>query len=146
MLTRGEGYLLQTASAAGLLTSLAAAPYAVSKHAAVAFAEWLAITYRAQGLKVSVLCPQGVETAMLEEAGPVGELLRPEALSPSTVADAVVSGLTAETFLILPHPKVAHYLVHKATSVDAWLGAMSDLQASAHLSPAWPPMTGVLDP
>ena len=133
MLERGEGYLLHTASAAGLLTNLGAAPYAVTKHAAVAFAEWLAITYGDAGIKVSCLCPQGVRTPLLEEAsddlaGAVvlasGELLEPE-----QVADAVVAGLAAEHFLILPHPIVADYWRAKTTDYDRWLGGMRRLQA-----------------
>jgi NAD(P)-dependent dehydrogenase (short-subunit alcohol dehydrogenase family) len=133
MLERGEGYLLQTASAAGLLTNLGAAPYAVTKHAAVAFAEWLAITYGDAGIKVSCLCPQGVRTPLLtsardELAGAVvfasGELLEPE-----QVADAVVAGLAEERFLILPHPVVADYWRAKATDYDRWLGGMRRLLA-----------------
>ena len=138
MIERGGGHLLQTISAAGLLTSLAAAPYAVTKHAAVAFAEWLAITYRAQGLKVSALCPQGVSTKMLEDAGPAAAMLRPEAITVEAVADAVMAGLESERFLILPHPKVAHYVAHKAAAIDAWIDAMVMLQAKANLNPTWP--------
>src|SRR5207302_1124960 len=105
MLAQGEGYLLHTASAAGLLTQLGSAPYAVTKHAAVALAEWLAITYGAAGIKVSCLCPQGVETEMLRRVpGSIGDMLRATALSPDTVADAVVTGLNEERFLILPPP------------------------------------------
>ncbi len=133
MLARGDGYLLATASAAGLLTNLGAAPYAVTKHGAVALAEWLAITHGDAGIKVSCLCPQGVRTPMLlggldQTAGAVvaagGELLEP-----AQVADAVVAGLAAERFLILPHPEVATYLEHKATDPDRWLKGMRKLQA-----------------
>ena len=138
MLERGGGHLLQTISAAGLLTSLAAAPYAVTKHAAVAFAEWLAITYRARGLKVSALCPQGVYTRMLEDAGPAAAMLRPEAITPEAVAEAVMVGLESERFLILPHPKVADYVAQKGSAIDAWIDAMAMLQAKANLHPTWP--------
>ncbi|MBV9279845.1 MAG: SDR family NAD(P)-dependent oxidoreductase, partial [Chloroflexi bacterium] len=133
MLARGRGYLLQTASAAGLLTNLGAAPYTVTKHAAVGFAEWLAITYGDRGIKVSCLCPQGVRTAMLtggtaDLAGAVvlasGGLMEPE-----EVAGAVVDGLAEERFLILPHPEVAGYAAAKAADPDRWIRGMRRLQA-----------------
>jgi len=131
MLARGEGYLLNTASAAGLLTSPGAAPYAVTKHAAVAFAEWLSITYGDQGLKVSCLCPQGVNTRMLEESmSTTGKMLKAGALEPDDVAEAVVVGLGEERFLILPHPEVGEYFLRKATDYDRWLRGMRRLQAS----------------
>jgi len=131
MLARGQGYLLQTASAAGLLTQIAAAPYSVTKHAAVAFAEWLAITYRDRGIKVSCLCPQGVRTNMLEGTeGPIRDLLREHAIEPEAVADAVVKGLAEERFLILPHPEVAEYFRRKAEDYDRWLRGMRRLRAS----------------
>jgi NAD(P)-dependent dehydrogenase (short-subunit alcohol dehydrogenase family) len=129
MLERGEGYLLHTASAAGLLTNLGAAPYAVTKHAAVALAEWIAITYGDAGIKVSCLCPQGVRTNMLLGAGPEGEaLLAAGAIEPEDVADAVVSGIAAERFLILPHPEVADFFRRKADDYDRWLAGMRRLQ------------------
>jgi NAD(P)-dependent dehydrogenase (short-subunit alcohol dehydrogenase family) len=132
MLARGRGYLLQTASAAGLLTQIGSAPYAVTKHAAVAFAEWLAITYGDRGIKVSCLCPMGVHTRMLDDApGGVGDLLRYTALTPDAVADAVVKGLAEERFLILPHPEVADYFRHKADDYDRWLRGMRRLQEKA---------------
>ncbi len=126
---RGGGYLVVTASAAGLLTSLGSAPYAVTKHAAVAFAEWIAITHGGAGVKVSVLCPQGVNTAMLEGDGPLNMLLRPEAVEPEQVADDVVDGIRDERFVILPHPEVGRYFQNKATDYDRWLGGMRKLQA-----------------
>jgi NAD(P)-dependent dehydrogenase (short-subunit alcohol dehydrogenase family) len=130
MLERGEGYLLHTASAAGLLTNLGAAPYAVTKHAAVALAEWIAITYGDAGVKVSCLCPQGVRTNMLLGAGPDGDkLLAATAIEPEAVADAVVAGLAAEHFLILPHPEVAEYVRRKAGDYDRWLAGMRRLQS-----------------
>jgi NAD(P)-dependent dehydrogenase (short-subunit alcohol dehydrogenase family) len=128
MLARGEGYLLQTASAAGLLTQIGSAPYSVTKHAAVAFAEWLAITYGDAGIKVSCLCPQGVRTSMLENAEG-GAFLQEGALEPEEVAEVVVEGLAEERFLILPHPEVAEYFRRKANDYDRWLRGMRRLQA-----------------
>ncbi len=132
MLARGEGYLLQTASAAGLLSQIGSAPYAVTKHAAVAFAEWLSITYGDAGIKVSCLCPQGVLTDMLLDATRERpSFLVPGALTPETVAEAVVQGLAAERFLILPHPEVAEYFSWKAGDYDRWLRGMRRLQAAS---------------
>lgn len=129
MLAAGSGYLLHTASAAGLLTQIGSAPYTVTKHAAVGFAEWLAITYGDRGIKVSCLCPQGVRTRMLAGAPPSAQaMLGEEALSVDTVADAVVAGLADERFLILPHPEVAAYFRRKATDYDRWLHGMRRLQ------------------
>ena len=132
MLERGEGYLLNTASAAGLLSQIGAAPYAVTKHAAVAFAEWLAITYGDRGIKVSCLCPQGVRTRMLDgdEFHGITNFLRDSALDPAFVADVVVQGLASEQFLILPHPEVAEYIKRKAGDYDRWLRGMRKFQAS----------------
>lgn len=127
MLLRGGGYLASTASAAGLLTQIGSAPYAVTKHAAVAFAEWLSVTYGDRGLKVSVLCPQAVRTAMT--AGGPGVAGVDGMLEPDEVADVVVEGLAAERFLILPHPRVAEYMRRKATDIDRWLAGMRRLQA-----------------
>jgi NAD(P)-dependent dehydrogenase (short-subunit alcohol dehydrogenase family) len=128
MLKQGSGYLLQTASAAGLLTQIGAAPYSVTKHAAVAFAEWLSITYHRQGLRVSCLCSQGVHTRMLDDsATAIADWLRPTALTPEQVADTVVQGLAEERFLILPHPEVAVYFQHKANDNERWLRAMRRL-------------------
>jgi NAD(P)-dependent dehydrogenase (short-subunit alcohol dehydrogenase family) len=129
MLARGSGYLLQTASAAGLLTQIGSAPYAVTKHAAVAFAEWLAVTYGDRGIKVSCLCPQGVRTPMLEQASaPIRGLLDGSAIEVEAVADAVIDGLADERFLILPHPEVAEYVRRKAADHDRWLRGMRRLQ------------------
>lgn len=125
---RESGYFLATASAAGLLTNIGAAQYTVTKHAVVAFAEWLSITYGDQGIKVSCLCPQGVETRMLEESGPVADLLRESALTVGQVAEVVVEGLRQESFLILPHPEVAEYLRNKTLDHDRWLAGMRRLQ------------------
>jgi len=129
MLARGEGYLLQTASAAGLLTEVEAAPYSVTKHATVALAEWLAIEYKDRGIRVSCLCPQGVLTNML--LGPDGSresFLKAGAIPPEQVAEAVVQGLAEERFLILPHPEVAEYFRRKAADYDRWLRGMSRLK------------------
>jgi NAD(P)-dependent dehydrogenase (short-subunit alcohol dehydrogenase family) len=126
---RGTGYLVVTASAAGLLTSIGSAPYAVTKHAAVAFAEWVAITHGGSGVGVSVLCPQGVKTAMINGDDRLSRLLQPEAVEPEQVADDVVAGVRDERFLILPHPEVAQYFQNKAGDYDRWLGGMRKLQA-----------------
>lgn len=130
MLARGEGYLLQTVSAAGLLSQIGSAPYAVTKHAALALAEWLAITYGDQGIKVSALCPQGVRTAMLEQSdAQTKAILDAGALTPEQVAEAVVQGLAAGQFLILPHPEVLEYFRRKASDYDRWIRGMRKLQA-----------------
>lgn len=125
---RGEGYFLATVSAAGLLTNLKAAQYSVTKHAALAFAEWLSVTYGDQGIRVSALCPQGVRTRLLDAADEFRALLEPVALEPDEVAEAVVEGLADESFLILPHPEVAKYFQNKANDYDRWLGGMRKLQ------------------
>jgi NAD(P)-dependent dehydrogenase (short-subunit alcohol dehydrogenase family) len=131
MLARKDGYLLQTVSAAGLLTQIGSAPYAVTKHAALSLAEWLAITYGDHGIKVSALCPQGVKTRMLAQAEfGGGTFLLEGALEPDQVAEAVVKGLEEEHFLILPHPEVLEYLRRKATDYDRWLRGMRRLQAN----------------
>ena len=129
MLARGGGYLLQTASAAGLLSQVGSAPYAVTKHAAVAFAEWLAITYGDHGLKVSVLCPQAVRTAMTDGIPGGGVAGIDGMLEADLVAEAVIEGLAAERFLILPHPEVAEYVRRKGEDVERWLRGMRRLQA-----------------
>jgi NAD(P)-dependent dehydrogenase (short-subunit alcohol dehydrogenase family) len=126
MLERGDGYLLQTASAAGLLSQVGSAPYSVTKHAAVALAEWLSITY-GPAIKVSCLCPQGVFTNMLQTPGT--EFLHAEAISPEQVAQCVVEGLASEKFLILPHPVVRDYVLRKADDHDRWIRGMRRLQA-----------------
>jgi NAD(P)-dependent dehydrogenase (short-subunit alcohol dehydrogenase family) len=131
MLARGRGYLLQTVSAAGLLSQIGSAPYAVTKHAALALAEWIAIEHGDRGIGVSVLCPQGVRTNMLLRPRPGGEsFLLPGALDPEQVAEEVVKGLAAEQFLILPHPEVAEYFRRKAADYDRWLRGMRRLRNS----------------
>jgi NAD(P)-dependent dehydrogenase (short-subunit alcohol dehydrogenase family) len=124
------GRFVVTASAAGLLTMIGAAPYSVTKHAAVGFAEWLSVTYGHRGVAVQAICPQGVQTRMLEQAGPLKELLtRDAALTPDEVADAWVESLTEDRFLVLPHPEVARYYAARAADTDAWLAGMRKLQA-----------------
>lgn len=131
MLARHEGYLLQTVSAAGLLTQLGSAPYAVTKHAALALAEWISITHGDQGIQVSALCPQGVRTGMLKRAEfGGGAFLLENALEPEQVAEEVVKGLAEERFLILPHPEVAEFFRRKATDYERWLRGMRRLQAN----------------
>jgi len=131
MLARGKGYILATASAAGLLAQIGSAPYSVTKHAAVAFAEWLSITHGDAGIKVSCLCPQGVNTDLLRRsAGGPGNFLRANALEASDVAEAVVKAIDEERFLVLPHPEVAEYFSRKATDYDRWLRGMRSLKAS----------------
>jgi NAD(P)-dependent dehydrogenase (short-subunit alcohol dehydrogenase family) len=132
MLARGEGYLLNTASAAGLLTNIGNAPYSATKHAAVGLAEWLAITYGDRGIKVSCLCPQGVRTNMLlgSPGDPSTEVVLAQgAIEPEQAADAVIEGLRAERFLILPHPEVSEYVQRKAADPDRWIAGMRKLQA-----------------
>jgi NAD(P)-dependent dehydrogenase (short-subunit alcohol dehydrogenase family) len=129
MIERGAGYFLITASAAGLLTHPTAAPYAVSKHAAVAFAEWLSIAYQDLGIRVSCLCPQGVKTNLIASAeGEPENFLMAEAITAEACADAVVKGLEAEKFLILPHTEVAQYIVNKAENYDRWLHSLRKIR------------------
>ena len=133
---RGEGYFCSTASAAGLLSQIGSAPYSLTKHAAVAFAEWMSITYGDQGVRVSCLCPQGVNTAMLRAGddpagGPASSVVRAagRVLEPAEVAEIVVATISAEAFLILPHPEVLTYLQRKTGDYDRWLAGMRKLQA-----------------
>ena len=142
MLARGGDYLLHTVSAAGLLTHPQSATYAVTKHASLAFAEWLSIAYGDQGIRVSALCPQGVSTDMLMRAEREGGRRRADgasasqgflvegAVTPEQVADDVVKGLAEERFLILPHPEVAEYVRRRATDHERWLRGMRKLRAS----------------
>jgi len=134
MLERGSGYILTTASAAGLLTNIGAAPYSVTKHAAVALAEWIAVTYGERGIGVSCLCPQFVDTPMLEAFGGHTDETRSWvqgiAISTEEVAQAVADGIRSEKFLILPHPDVGDYFKNKATDYDRWIKGMQKLQRS----------------
>jgi len=119
------GRLVVTASAAGLLTMPTSAPYAVTKHAAVAFAEWLSMTYGDQGIVVQALCPQGVNTRMVPASGRIREMLfRDGAPQPADVAEDVWQALHGSEFLILPHSQVRDYYVHRATDTDRWLAGM----------------------
>lgn len=136
---RGHGYFLSTASAAGLVTQIGSATYSVTKHAAVAFSEWLSVTYGAQGVAVSCLCPMGVNTAMLtgdaESTGAGGTGARAVigagvVLEPLDVADVVVAGLAEERFLILPHPEVLEFFRRKGSDYDRWISGMQRYQAS----------------
>ena len=134
-LARGGGYFCSTASAAGLLSQIGSGPYSVTKHAAVSFAEWVSITYGDRGVKVSCLCPQGVNTNMLRQSdegfGNATNVVRAAGvvLEPSEVAVVVSDAIAAERFLILPHPEVADYEQRKAADRDRWLGGMRKLQA-----------------
>jgi NAD(P)-dependent dehydrogenase (short-subunit alcohol dehydrogenase family) len=135
---RGSGYFLTTASAAGMLTQIGSAPYAVTKHAAVAFAEWLSVTYGHAGIRASCLCPMGVNTPMLnagvdsEDGVTAGDVVRAAGgvLEPEEVADVVVDALREERFLVLPHPEVLTFFQRKASDYDRWLAGMRRLQAA----------------
>jgi NAD(P)-dependent dehydrogenase (short-subunit alcohol dehydrogenase family) len=128
-LERGSGRFVATVSAAGVLTMVGSAPYSVSKHAALAFAEWLSVSYRHRGIEVHAVCPQGVRTDMLRGTGRTGEqVLVPGAIEPEQVADAVMTGIDEGRFLILPHPEVGRYYAHRANDPDRWLAGMRTLQ------------------
>ena len=128
-LERGRGRFVVTASAAGLLTMLGTATYSVTKHAAESYAEWLAATYGHRGLMVHCICPQGVRTNMLAQSGPAGQVvLQDAAIEPEQVADALLEGMAAGRFLILPHPEVAGYYQMRATDPDRWLRGMNRMQ------------------
>jgi NAD(P)-dependent dehydrogenase (short-subunit alcohol dehydrogenase family) len=128
-LERGHGRFVSTVSAAGLLTMIGAAPYSVTKHGAYAFAEWLSLTYRHRGVKVHAICPQGVRTDMLDATGSAGDLvLKPTAIEPEDVANALFKGIAEDRFLILPHPEVADYYRLRASDPDRWLTNMNHIQ------------------
>ena len=127
MVARGEGYFLVTASAAGLLSVVESAPYAVTKHAALAFAEWLRIAYGRRGVRVSCLCPQSVQTDMVSGDG--GSAGVDGILTPAQVAAEVVAVMRDEQFLVLPHPEVAQYFRNKSENYDRWIGGMQKLFA-----------------
>lgn len=135
MIEQGGGYLLNTASAAGLLTQIGSMAYAVTKHAAVALAEWIAVTHGRQGIRVSVLCPQAVETKIGENSptrdrilGGPGVASGDGVLTPADVSDVVIEALAEERFWVLPHPEVAEYARRKASDVDRWLEGMRRFQ------------------
>jgi NAD(P)-dependent dehydrogenase (short-subunit alcohol dehydrogenase family) len=135
-LDRGFGYFVATASAAGLLTQIGSAPYAVTKHAAVAFAEWLSVTYGERGIRVSCLCPMGVRTAMLQGEDLGARVVRGSGavLEPEEVGDAVITAIDREQFLILPHPEVLTFFQRKALDYERWLAGMRRLQARVESS------------
>lgn len=129
-LERGRGHFVTTSSGAGLLTMLGSAPYSVTKHAALAFSEWLSATYGDRGITVQCLCPLGVRTGMLDDAGDQGQaILSPGAITPEEVADTVLVALSDGRFLILPHPEAADYYAARATDTDGWLAGMRRIQA-----------------
>ncbi|WP_238012151.1 SDR family oxidoreductase [Dactylosporangium sp. AC04546] len=140
-LDRGEGRFVVTASAAGLLTMLTAPSYSVTKHAALAFAEWLSATYRHRGVVVQAICPQGVKTSMLDRAGRVQEILSHDAaLDPADVAEFVWQSAQDDRFLVLPHGRVAAYYKARAADTDAWLVNMNHLQVRLENSEQEPPL------
>ncbi len=128
MLARGGGYILSTASAAGLLAQIGSAPYSVTKHAAVSFAEWLAITHGDEGLKVSVLCPQGVATAMTADID-TSTVAKDGMLTAEAVAQITLDAIEEERFLIMPHPQVADYIKQKGSDPERWITGMQRWQA-----------------
>jgi NAD(P)-dependent dehydrogenase (short-subunit alcohol dehydrogenase family) len=140
MIARGEGYLLNTASAAGLLTQVGSMGYTITKHAAVALAEWLAITHHHQGIRVSVLCPQAVRTNITANSpdarvadpsahGPLGVASNDAVLEPADVARQCIEAIAAERFWVLPHPEVARLVARKADDIDRWLAGMRRYQS-----------------
>lgn len=130
MIARGEGYFLHTVSAAGLLSQIGSATYSVTKHAAIGFGEALAIAHGDQGIKVSLLCPQGVDTAMIAGSDASAPQNRDGIISPEQLADSVIAGLRQESFLILPHPQVKDYMAAKVSNYDRWIGGMRKLRRS----------------
>jgi NAD(P)-dependent dehydrogenase (short-subunit alcohol dehydrogenase family) len=135
MIERGEGYLVNTASAAGLLTQVSSLVYSVTKHGAVSLAEWLSIEYAEKGVRVSCICPQGVRTPMLElamtDAAGAAALLSGGLIEPEDVADAVIEGIRAEQMLILPHENVAGFMAFKGAEPERWLKGMRRLVRQA---------------
>ena len=132
MLERGEGYLVNTASAAGLLSQVDSALYSVTKHAAVSYAEWLSINYGDRGIRVSCLCPQGVQTPMLMgQSGDRKSFLLEGAVTAEQVAEDVLQCMREERFLVLPHPEVLQFMQRKTGDYDRWLKGMRKLRAKA---------------
>jgi NAD(P)-dependent dehydrogenase (short-subunit alcohol dehydrogenase family) len=127
MLKQGGGYLIHVASAAGLLTEIGSAAYSVTKHADLALAEWLSVQYGRDGIRVSCVCPLGVETDMLDPFDPIHQFLQVQSIPASAVAEAVIQGMAEETFLILPHPQVKEFFQMKADDHDRWIRGMQRL-------------------
>jgi len=121
MLERGKGYLVQVSSAAGLLTEIGSAPYSVTKHAVVSFAEWLSVHYQKQGIRVSCVCPAGVATDFLDLSDPVHQFLHVSSVTPEQVADCLLQAMHLEQFLVLPHPDVGEFFAYKTQDYDRWL-------------------------
>ncbi|AMV22741.1 SDR family oxidoreductase [Planctomyces sp. SH-PL14] len=121
MVQRGSGYLINVASAAGVLTEIGSAPYSVTKHGAVALAEWLSVHYQKKGIKVSCVCPAGVATPFLDLSDPIHQFLQMSAVTPEHVAECIIQGVKDEKFLILPHPEVAEFFAFKTQDYDRWL-------------------------
>lgn len=128
MLQRGEGYLVQTASAAGLLTEIGSASYSVTKHADLAMAEWLSTQYGRQGIRVSCVCPLGVETDMLDDSDPIHRYLHLHAITADQAAVSILQGIQSERFLILPHPEVLEFFRLKGDDYDRWLRGMQRMR------------------
>lgn len=131
MTLRGGGYFLNTASAAGLLNQIGGAAYGVSKHAAVGFGEWLALSHQHKGIRVSMLCPQAVRTAMTRDSAATAAAAAAAAdglMEPDRLTDFVIEGLADERFLILPHPEVIEYMRRKTADYDRWIAGMNRLQ------------------
>jgi short-subunit dehydrogenase len=135
MIERGEGYFLITASAAGFLSQVGSATYSVTKHAALSLAEWLLITHGEQGIGVSALCPQAVESKMTAQGGGVAGL--DGMLSADAVAEDVIKAISAERFLVLPHPEVEQYFQKKANDYPRWIRGMQRLQQKFGLPDAF---------
>ena len=128
MLERGEGYIVQTASAAGVLTEIGSASYSVTKHADLAMAEWLSVCYGRSGIRVSCVCPLGVETDMLDDSDPIHRYLHLHAITANEAADSVLAGIQSEQFLILPHPQVLDFFKLKTEDYDRWIRGMQRLR------------------
>lgn len=128
MLQQGGGYFVQTASAAGLLTEIGSAAYSVTKHADLALAEWLSVCHGREGIRVSCVCPLGVETDMLDEGDPIHRYLHLHSITADAAAAEIVRGIRAESFLILPHPEVLEFYRLKGENYDRWLRGMQRLR------------------
>jgi NAD(P)-dependent dehydrogenase (short-subunit alcohol dehydrogenase family) len=139
MCARGEGYMVQVSSAAGLLTEIGSAPYSVTKHAVVSFAEWLSVHYQKQGIRVSCLCPAGVATDFLDLDDPIHQFLHMSAVTPEQVAECVIEGIRAEKFLMLPHPEVQEFFAYKTQDYERWLKNFARVNEKLHKRTRKPP-------